>query len=120
MKYYAKRIPVEGESKKIRTTPARRPSMAPPPGVWFQALTIVVMVDAWVPAIGRMLRIEKMAKWASSRGCGKCQRRKNMMNNHGWRGLPRLLCRREFWTGGRKMGGGKWQRQSKSPTTATS
>ena len=122
MKAYARRIPAEGENKKIRKTPARRPPMAPPPGVWFQALTIVLMVDVWVPAMGRILRIEKMAKAASLPGCGKCQRRKNMMNNHGWRGLPRLLCRRDFWSDGRKRGGGEWKRkqQPESPTTATS
>ena len=101
------------ESKKpIRSLPVS-------PGVWFKALLVVVFVPLWLPPVARTLGFSDWAKRVMS-GCRKCNMRSHMMNNHGWRGLPRLLCRREFWTGGRKRGGEKWQKQSGSPTTATS
>ena len=102
--------------------PFRRPSMVTPPGVWFQAVTVVCMTDAWIPAVGRMLHIEKMATLASSPKCSRCQRRKNMMNRCGWRGLPRLLLSREFWRDSRRKEDVAWQKktESASPTTITS
>ena len=118
----AKRVdlPKDRLDKMIPVPPVSR---VPPPGVWFQAFTVVIMSHAWVPSVGRILRVEKMIRMANKPGCGRCQRRKNLMNRYGWRGLPRLLCSREFWFGKQRKGDVTWQKEQlpeRRPTTVTS
>lgn len=97
-------------------------SVAVPPGSWFQSLLAVIQVSLWLPPLARVLGLSDFARRVVH-GCMKCNKRRNMMNYYGWRGLPRLLCSREFWFGKQRKEDVTWQKEQlpeRRPTTVTS
>ena len=106
----------DGDSgeKRIPTKTTKPKGAIVPPGTWFYSLLLVFMVPSWMPWIAGALRFHRLASLASP-GCGKCSRRKNAMNAVGWRNLPKLLMRKEFWS--RDKFGWIWSRNQTAITS---
>ncbi len=70
--------PVAEPKVRPKPAPARRPRIMPP-GTWLTA-AIMVMTVGFV------------------RPCARCKSRASLMDRAGWRGVPRLLISRRFWS----------------------